>query len=99
MHPSVLDVGLYGVSLEVVGRVWCLLWHHVHMRLQKHALTVLIARCGRLTHDDVAGGVLEGLYANSLGKVEKKLLDLLHMTAWAGYLCEVVKVTPDSGRL
>ena len=77
-HPALLvDIGLDGVGLEVVRAVRCLLRHHVHVGLQHDALAVLIARSGRLAHDDVAASVLECLYADALGEVEQKLLYFL----------------------
>ena len=43
LHPLTVDPRLYGVGLEVVCRLGCLLWHHVHVGLQDDALFVLIA--------------------------------------------------------
>lgn len=77
MHPSVLDVGLDGVGLEVVLAVGSLLWHHVHVCLQHDGLAVLKAGSGGLAHHDVAGRVLKGLHANALGEVEEELLYFL----------------------
>ena len=77
VHPSVLDVGLNRISLEIMIAVGSLLWHHIHVSLQQRGLTVLIARGGRFAHDDIASSVLESLHANLCCEVEKELLYFL----------------------
>ena len=96
LDPLTVDVGLDGIGLEVVLRLGRLLGHHVHVGLHGDALAVLHAGSGGLTHHDVAGGVLEGLYADLLGKVEQELLHFLNMSRGTGNLCQRIEVAPDA---
>jgi hypothetical protein len=99
LHPLAVNPRLYRVCLEVMGRFRCFLRHHVHVSLQDDTLTVLHACRGGLAHDDVACGVLEGLYTGLLAEVEQELLYFLQMSAGAWYLCECIEVFPDALRI
>ena len=63
-----------------MGRIGSFLRHHVHVSLKHHCLAVFHARRGRLTHNYIVCRVLESLYANLLGEVEKELLNLFKMS-------------------
>ena len=99
LNPITVDIWLNGVSLKVVLALGSLLGHHVHVGLHGDALAVLHARGGGLAHNDVAGGVLEGLNAHTLGKVEQVLLNFLYMSRWTGNLRERIEIAPDALRL
>ena len=62
-HPTVFDMGLNGIVLEIVHLVGVLLRDHVEVGLQDDALAVLHARGGGFAHDDVAAVVDQGLKA------------------------------------
>ena len=68
------------VGLEVMIAVGSFLRHHVHVRLQQNSLAVLISRCGRLAHDDIAAGIHVYLDTDSCSKVQQELLHLLWMS-------------------
>ena len=76
-HPFAVNPWPYGVGLEVVGRLGCLLRHHVHMSLEDDALLLLHTRCSRLAEHDVAGRVFESLDAGLFAEVEQELLYFL----------------------
>ena len=95
LYPSVLNIGLDGIVDKVVCTVGCFLRHHVHVGLQQHRLTVLHAGSGRLAHDDIVTGVLEGFHTYTLGKIKQELLYLLQMARGAGHLCEGIEIAPD----
>ena len=80
IYPSVHDMGRDRVGLEVMIAVGSFLRHHVHVRLQQNSLTVLISRCGRLAHDDIAAGIHVCLDTDSCSKVQQELLHLLWMS-------------------
>ena len=57
LQPLAVDIGLYGVVIEVDVHVDEFLAHHVHVALQHHLGTVLVARGGGLADEHIAGVV------------------------------------------
>jgi hypothetical protein len=98
LHPVAVDVGLYGVSLEVMVTLVHLLRHHIHVSLQHSRLSILATRSSGLTHHDVLSPVLEGFDAMFLCPVEQELLHPCQVTAWARHLCQEIKVLPNNLR-
>ena len=70
-HPFSVDVNIEGVCLEVVWAAFCLLWDDVHVGLKHCCLSVFIARCCALAHDDIACFVDVCLCAFALGPVNE----------------------------
>ena len=99
LHPVPVDVGLYGVCLEVMVALVHLLRHHIHVSLQHSRLSILATRSGRLTHHDVLSPVLEGLDAMFLCPVEQELLHPCQVTAWAWHLSQEIKILPNDLRI
>ena len=58
LDPLTVNPRLYGVGLEVMGGLGCLLRHHVHVGLQYDALTVFHALRGGFAENDVSGFIL-----------------------------------------
>ena len=96
LNPLTVNPSLDRVGLEVVGRIRSFLRNHIHVSLKHHGLTVLHAWRGRLTHNDIVGRILESLYANFLGEVEKELLNFLKMSRRTWHLCECIEIAPDA---
>ena len=98
-HPTVFDMGLNRVVLEIVYLVGVLLRDHVQMGLQDDTFTVFHARGGRLAHDDVAAVVNESFKAMFLAPLLHEGDDLSFFFRRAWNLCETVEVSPHAIRL
>ena len=92
----VLYISLDGILFEVEYLVAVLLRHHVHVSLQDHSGMALHTRRSRLTDKHIAYLVLQGLQAQRLAVVNKKVRNLFAFTARTRYLRELVEVLPHS---
>ena len=95
-YPIAIYICLNRVGLEVMGRLLCLLWHHIHVSLKNNTLTVLHTRRSRFAHNNVSGSILKCLHSNTGSKVEQELLNFLKMSRWARHLCQCIKVAPNT---
>ena len=91
-HPTVVDVSLDRVFLEIMDGVGVLLWHHVEVSLQDDALAVLVTwRCW-LADDDVAGFVDDGLKTEVLTEFLHESDNLCFLLRWTRDACQAVEV-------
>ena len=70
LQPLTVNIGLYGVGLEIDVYIHQFVAYHVHMALQHDGGTVLITRCGGLADEHVARLVNLGRKTTLLAKVQ-----------------------------
>ena len=74
-HPSFfIDISLQRIGLEIVLALGTLLWHHVHVSLHEHGLSIFHAGCGWFTHYHVVSCIDKSFDTCLLGKIEQELL-------------------------
>ena len=56
-----------------------LLWNHIHMALQDNSFAVFHTRRCRFADYDIANFIFDGLKAQVLAKLNKKILNLVFM--------------------
>ena len=95
-HPVAINPCFDGVRLKVVGRVWCLLGHHVGVTLEGDHLSVFHARSSRLVHQDVTSIIERGFNVAFGSPLEEKLLNLFQVSRRTWHLGEEMEVAPDS---
>ena len=89
-YPLTVDDSLDGSGLEVEALVVALA-HHVHMALQDHCRSVLVAGGGRFAQYHITDFVGVGFDAVSLSKIENKLADFLLFFRGARYFGDLVE--------
>ena len=89
-YPLAVDDSLDGGGLEVEALVVALA-HHVHMALQDHCRSVLVAGGGRFAQYHITDFVGVGFDAVSLSKIENKLADFLLFFRGARYFGDLVE--------
>ena len=96
--PLAVNVGLDSICLEVDVNVYKLVAYHVHVALQTHHRSVLVALCGRLADDDVASLVYLVLKVALLGKLLKIINHLLLMLRRTRNLVDFSKLLEYASR-
>ena len=91
LHPLAVDIGLYGILLEIEIHILVLLANHIHMALEYHGLAVLITWCCSLSDDDVSGFVNLSLQSEAFAELAEKGYHLLFALRRAGYLIHLCK--------
>ena len=59
-QPVTVDIGLYGICVEVEIEVYKLFAHHIHVALENHRFAVLVSRSSRLANEHVTYFVDKG---------------------------------------
>ena len=95
-HPISVDPCFDGVGFKIMGRVWCLLGHHVGVTLEGDGLSIFHARRSWLVHQDISCIIERGFNVAFGSPLEEKLLNLFQVSRRARHLGEEMEVAPDS---
>ena len=97
-QPFTVDIGAYGVVVEVELHVYQLIAHHVHVALQDDRLAVLVAWRGWFAYDDVARLVDLGVESSAFAPLLQILNHFLLAFRRAGNLVDLRKLFEDNSR-
>ena len=91
-QPLTIDISLDGILVEVEVHIDQLVAHHIHVALQNHRLTVLVAFGGRLADKHIACFVDFGLQLMALTPLLKVFNHLLFVLRRAGNFVNLCKL-------